>query len=347
MSKLYRRPNTPYIWYSVHVKGQRIRISTNATKRRLAERIQDEWDLLLAKGDTSFVRNAFHTLDIEKYVSYYTGFLESRKTENTVAIAKGVLNKFKSYLSKQGIKMLSEVQVSNIDGYIDSIKVSPKTKKNHLIVISLMFKQAVREGHLLQNPCEFATLPKITTVMRHRPLTADDLEVIFKNANKWKLYFAALLYTGLRAGDVALLRYEHIDSKKKKITQLVRKSRRIHELPISDVLLSAFGDIDGKEGPVFPEIYIESDRKQNDRLVYPRKYLQSILSAAELPKATLHSFRVTYNNMLRDQGLSIQDRQVLMAHTSSETTKIYTHPNIELAAKHLNKMPNYLDKSEK
>ena len=139
----------------------------------------------------------------------------------------------------------------------------------------------------------------------------------------------------------------HIDSKNKKITQLVRKSRRIHELPISDVLLSAFGDVEGKEGPVFPELYIESDRKQNDLLVHPRKYLQSILKEAELPKATLHSFRVTYNNLLRDQGLSIQDRQVLMAHTSSETTKIYTHPNIELAAKHLNRMPNYLDNAGK
>ena len=347
MSKLYKRRNSPFYWYVAHIKGQRIRVSTMVSKLRLAERIQDEWDLMLAKGDTTFVRKNFHTLEIESHISDYISFLETRKSQNTVAIAKGILKKLREYLSKQGIKMLSEVQINHIDGYIDSIKVSPKTKKNHLIVISQMFKQSVREGDLVQNPCEFATLPKITTAMRHRPLTADDLEAIFKNANEWKLYFAALLYTGLRAGDVALLRYEHIDPKKKKITQLVRKSRRVHELPISDVLLYAFGDIDGKEGPVFPEIYIDSDRKQNDRLVHPRKYLQSILSKAELPKATLHSFRVTYNNILRDQGLSIEDRQVLMAHTSSETTKIYTHPNIELAAKHLNKMPNYLDKPVK
>ncbi len=347
MSKLYKRRNSPFYWYVAHIKGQRIRVSTGISKQRLAERVQDEWDLMLAKGDTTFVRKNFHTLEVKSHIRNYTSFLESRKSQNTVTIAKGVLNKFQEYLSKQSVKMLTETEVSHINGYIDSLDVSPKTKKNHLTVISLMFKQAVREGNMTQNPCEFATLPQITTAMRHRPLTTDDLEVIFKNANNWKLYYAALLYTGLRAGDVALLRYEHIDSKNKRITQLVRKSRRIHELPISDVLLNAFGDINGKEGPVFPEIYIESDRKQNDLLVHPRKYLQSILSEAELPKATLHSFRVTYNNLLRDQGLSIEDRQVLLAHTSSETTKIYTHPNIELASKHLNKMPNYLDKSEK
>jgi len=347
MSKLYKRRNSPFYWYAAHIKGQRIRVSTGISKQRLAERVKDEWDLMLAKGNTTFVRKNFHTLEIKSHIRDYTSFLESRKTQNTVAIAKGVLNKLQEYLLKHSIKMLSEVQVGHIDGYIDSLKISPKTKKNHLTVISLMFKQAVREGHLAQNPCEFATLPKITTAMRHRPLTTDDLKVIFKNASKWKLYFAALLYTGLRAGDVALLRYEYIDLKNKRITQLVRKSRRIHELPISDVLISAFGDIDGKEGPVFPELYIESDRKQNDLLVHPRKYLQSILKKAELPKATLHSFRVTYNNLLRDQGLSIEDRQILLAHTSSETTKIYTHPNVELASKHLNKMPNYLNKSVK
>ena len=347
MSNIYKRPDSPFYWYVAYIKGQRMRMSTGVSKQRLAERIQDEWDLMLAKNDTSFIRKNIHTLKVKNYVDEYISFIESRKSLNTVAIADGVLKRFRKYLGKHGVKLISEVQVNHLDGYIDELKRATKTKKNHLNVISQMFKQAIREGHLTQNPCEFATLPIITTTMRHRPLTAEDLEVIFKNANTWKLYFAALLYTGLRAGDVALLRYEHIDSKNKRITQLVRKSRRIHELPISDALLSEFGDIDGKEGPVFPEIYIDSDRKQNDRLVHPRKYLQSILSVAELPKATLHSFRVTYNNMLRDQGLSIEDRQILLAHTSSETTKIYTHPNIELAAKHLNKMPNYLDNSVK
>ena len=39
------------------------------------------------------------------------------------------------------------------------------------------------------------------------------------------------------------------------------------------------------------------------------------------------------------QGLSIQDRQVLLTHTASETTKIYTHPNFELAAEFINRLP--------
>ncbi len=70
----------------------------------------------------------------------------------------------------------------------------------------------------------------------------------------------------------------------------------------------------------------------NDNLLAPRKYMQVLLEAGGRPKATLHSFRATFNNTLRDLGLSIEDRQILLSHSSSETTKIYTHPNFDLAA---------------
>lgn len=47
--------------------------------------------------------------------------------------------------------------------------------------------------------------------------------------------------------------------------------------------------------------------------------------------------------MLLAGGMTIQDRQVLLAHTSSETTKIYTHPNAELAERYLDGLTNYLE----
>ena len=58
-------------------------------------------------------------------------------------------------------------------------------------------------------------------------------------------------------------------------------------------------------------------------------------------KATLHSFRQAFNNSLRDLGLKIEDRQVLLAHASRSTNKIYTHPNFDLASQYVNKIPMY------
>ena len=351
MSRIYKRAKSPYFQYEFYKDGRKKRLSTRVSKRNLAKQIQDDWDLRRAKGDYSFMGRSRNSLvtntQISEYIEHYKDFLEGRKSANTNAIVKGVLSQFELYLETEGIYSIDQITVPHINGYIDFLTVTPKTKKNHLGVISLMFKQAILEGHIVQNPCENATLPRIIPNVRHRQMTPKDLKVIFKNSSKWRLYYAILLYTGLRAGDVAMLLYENIDVKGKKITQLIRKSRRVHELPLSDLLLKEIGSIKGKRGPVFPYLYNENERKLNDRLAIPRKSMQKMLEDAELPKATLHSFRVTYNNMLRDQGLSIQDRQVLLTHTSSETTKIYTHPNMKLAAKHLNKMPNYLDKPVK
>ena len=94
-----------------------------------------------------------------------------------------------------------------------------------------------------------------------------------------------------------------------------------------------------KDTPLFPMLYSASDRTLSDNLAKPRKYMQALLQAEDRPKATLHSFRTTFNNTLRDLGLSIDDRRILLAHSSSETTKIYTHPNLEMAKKWVDKMP--------
>jgi site-specific recombinase XerC len=39
--------------------------------------------------------------------------------------------------------------------------------------------------------------------------------------------------------------------------------------------------------------------------------------------------------------VSIDDRQKLLAHASTTTTKIYNHPNFELAMQYVNQVPKY------
>ena len=69
--------------------------------------------------------------------------------------------------------------------------------------------------------------------------------------------------------------------------------------------------------------------------------MQALLKAKGRPKATLHSFRTTFNNSLRDLGLEMEDRKALLTHSSSETTKIYTHPNFDLAKEWIDNLPDF------
>ena len=258
----------------------------------------------------------------------------------TYNTARAVVNSLSGYLKSINVKTVSDITIKVLDGYIDHLSCSAKTKKNHLIEIRQMLKRAVIEGLLPNNPAEHVTLPRIIKAEIHRSLDRYDLEVVFNHAGAWRLYFEFLYRTGLRAGDVAMLTYGNIDKKRKVIVSLIRKSRRVHEVPLSNILLNQI-DNQNEDNPLFPSLYTQSERKLNDNLAKPRKFLQGILKANNRKKATLHSFRTTFNNTLRDLGLSIDDRAVLLAHSSSETTKIYTHPNLELAFEYINKMPDF------
>ena len=83
------------------------------------------------------------------------------------------------------------------------------------------------------------------------------------------------------------------------------------------------------------------ERVLHYRIGIPRKHPQKVLEDANRLKTTLYSFRVTFNNLILVENLAIEDRKSLMAHSSSNTTSVYTHPNLELAREYINKLPTY------
>ena len=340
MSSLYKQTGYPCWYWSAYNKGKRLRKSTRLSQKSLAKKIQQKWDWMLANDDLSFYGNT--TVlgpDINAFMDEHLK-VRKRISINTYNTARTVVNSLTAYLKSINVNTISDITIKVLNGYIDYLSCSAKTKKNHMIEIRQMLKRAVIEGILKNNPAKHVTLPRIIKSEIHRPLDQYDLLLIFKHAGSWRLYFEFLYRTGLRAGDVAMLTYGNIDTKRKVIVSLIRKSRRIHEVPLGNQLLEKIDNLAGNK-PLFPILYSQSERKLKDNLAKPRKFLQSILKANGRKKATLHSFRVTFNNTLRDMGLSIDDRAVLLTHSSSETTKIYTHPNLNLAFEYINKMPDF------
>lgn len=347
MSSIYKRKDSPYFWWQTTYKGKRIHKSTKMTRKDLAKKVSDYWDLKLIKDELDFLPN-FGTsqISIKEFIFDYLKFIERRKPQNTFDTTKGVLLKFQEFVEQNKITQLNEITVKVIDAYIDWLDNAPKTKKNYHGIVSRMLKQAVKEGIVSSNPAELATLPKVfPNPDKHRMLEPIDLDIIFTYAGEWFTYYQFLLYTGLRAGDVATLRYRDINRQKKAIVTLIHKPNRFHELPLSDHLINQL-NFCKNEDPIFPSLYSEIKKQVNNKLAVPRKHLQEILRLNSRPKATLHSFRKTFNNILRDLGLDIGDRQKLLAHSSSETTKIYTVPNFERAKEFIDKIPVY-GKSDK
>ena len=345
MSSLYKRRDSNYYWWTAWYKGRKVYKSTKMTQKHLARKVQNEWDYRLVLGETDFISGKVHpTTAVGPHFTNYLRFLETRKSRDTVETATGVLRRLKQYLDEINVTNIMDITVEVLDNYVDWLDNAPKTKKNHIGVIFLMLEQARKKDVIQSNPASDVTLPGIVQVRKYRLLEEIDLKIIFDGAGAWEPYYQFLYHTGLRAGDVARLKDSNIDKENRKIVGRIRKSRRVHEIPLSDALLRFLPS--GTKAPLFPTLYSENDRTVKDNLAKPRKYMQALLEVANRPKATLHSFRVTFNNQLRDLGLSMGDRQALLAHSSSETTKIYTHPNFDLALKFVNQITDFTKRNQ-
>jgi len=329
MSTVFKRSSSKYYWYDTRYKGRRLRRSTKMTQRHLAKKVQQQWDVQLILGEYPFATASVTRIDA--YAFDYFKYLESRMTRKMHRSAMGMINRFTRYLKMRKIDMLDEITTKVINQYLDWLDVAAKTKRNHLGEIRRMLQHAVIEEVLFSNPGAHAKCPKGPKANLHRDLDAIDLKLIFEHAEQWHLYYRFLYHTGLRAGDVAMLRLKNIDRKHQTIVSLVRKSRKVHEFPLPQILNQAIDWGIDDDSPLFPTLYSLSEQTLNGKLKKPRKHMQAILKAHERPHATLHSFRRAFNNALRDLGLDIEDRKALLAHASVDTTLIYTSRNLELA----------------
>ena len=253
MSTLYKQTGYPCWYWSAYYKGKRLRKSTRLSQKSLAQKIQIKWDWMLASDDLSFYGStSVLGPDIHGFMDEHIK-VRRRISINTYNTARTVVNSLSDYLKSINVKTVSDITIKVLDGYIDHLSCSAKTKKNHLIEIRQMLKRAVIEGLLPNNPAEHVTLPRIIKADIHRSLDRYDLEVVFNHAGVWRLYFEFLYRTGLRAGDVAMLTYGNIDKKRKVIVSLIRKSRRVHEVPLSNILLNQI-DNQNEDNPLFPSL---------------------------------------------------------------------------------------------
>ncbi len=339
MSKIFKKKNSPYWWWTGHYKRKRYRRSLKVSKESHAHKIKEYWDLQLMLDKTDFLNLPQDNKPLIKdSIWEHLKFLSKRKSDNAVKSAQATFNKFKNYCNKSKLERLDQLTIKVLNGFIEFLDCSAKTKKNHMGVIKRWLDQAVMEDILPKNPALYVTLPRVVPMDLHRLLTDEDLDIIFKDPGPWKSYYSFLLKTGLRAGDVSLLCRENIDLEKGCIVSLVRKSRRTHEFPLADTLRAHIPADMSSRQPLFPKLYATNEKRLNQNLSKPRKHMQQLLAAALRPKATLHSFRHTFNTKLRDLGMSIEDRRVLLSHATSSVTKIYTHPNLEVAKELINKL---------
>jgi site-specific recombinase XerD len=199
-------------------------------------------------------------------------------------------------------------------------------------------------NHVADNPTPFIYSGgkksiKLPTVLTH--------EEVWKLINapkniKHRLILMATYSAGLRAGEVAALKPEHIDSKRMLIKVENGKGRKDRYTILSKMFLKELRPYYKTFRPknyLFPSSH---KHRKDQILTYTsiRSIYEKAREKAKVKKGTtIHTLRHSFATHLLEGGHDIRKIQVLMGHRRLSTTMIYLHVSRET----LSKIPSPLD----
>lgn len=277
--------------------------------------------------------------------------------------------------------MLQDIRPSDIEGYYEYKSrggrldgkpggLSKKTIRSHAIPISLAFKQAMHDGLINRNPCEYAKLPKMETVKNEIAFyTVEDIKKLFEIIEGTVLYnmvYITFIY-GLRRSELMGLKWDAINFDDNTITvqhtvevqsNLIivkdstknKSSNRVYPL-LSDVreILLRIKAQQEEYRKMFGNCYTKTDyvfARPDGKMYYPSypsKLLKKTLLKHNLKYIRFHDLRHSCASMLIMKGWQMKDISDWLGHADINTTmNIYGHLSMEYKRKLGQQLENLL-----
>lgn len=239
-------------------------------------------------------------------------------------------------------------------------RLSPNTYNKHLALLTLVFRVLKHKARLLSNPWEEIQRKHIATQSR-RELTVDELKTVCLSATgELRILFALGIYTGLRLGDCATLRWGEVDLQRGGITRIPNKTGRRSPkpvlVPIHPILQSMMGEIatDARGEYVLPEtaaLYVHRSDAVTDlvqahfkkcaiRCHKPGTGPDSKDGKRAVVEVGFHSLRHTFVSLCRESNAPLAVVESIVGHSSPAMTRHYTHVGAIAARQAVNALPD-------
>ena len=264
-------------------------------------------------------------------------------------------NEIKEYFTNEFIK---DITHKDINAYMKKLPktYARKTCANRLSILNMIFKYAVVEEYISENPCSYISVPKGHGASKRRAPDSGEMEAI--KANYMVTYknvcvgFLALflLYTGLRKGEALALTFGDIDRDQKLISVTKSVYYESNEPHIKNPKTAA-----GVREVVIPDYLLPliPKGKMGD-LVFCR-YAGELMKKDFFDKAwhhwqeetgldlTAHQLRHGYATLLHDADVDVKDAQDQLGHADASTTQnIYTEVSNHRRNKIAERLNSYL-----
>jgi integrase/recombinase XerD len=284
-------------------------------------------------------------------------------TESTLNVYCGYINNFVKWISKNHSDIIEMKDVSKkiVEEYFvylannRSVVVFNAT----LVLFKKLWNVFKDEGRYTDNPFNDLSRRKGEGSKR-RELTVEELYKIFeyiKDKEDMLCLFSLGLYTGLRIGDCACLKWNNVDLFKRIISVVPKKTKRYTgqiDIPIHNslfVVLSLMWKSKGDNEYVIPEIAkLYNKGILKNRITRIFKNCGIVTSEIENGKVSIlcnfHSLRHSFVSMNINNGMSPLLVQNIVGHSSVDMTKHYFHSNEGVIRNGINNMPDLLGCSD-
>jgi len=273
-------------------------------------------------------------------IANFVGYLcaERGTGENTVASYETDLRKFVEWMEQS----LTTVKRTDLQRYIGDLLgtgVSSRTASRRLSCLRTFYRFLIDEGEIQIDPTRNLPVPKTWKTVP-KSLSLADLEtMVASRGASWldvrdKAMMLTFFDSGLRASELADLKMCDLDLEGGAAKVWNGKGGKDGIVPLSPTAITAlrlyFTTVRPNFGAERNSPYVFMGRG-GQRLTRQQIYyrIRDIALAALGKRVGVHHLRHGFATALVEGGADIRDVQVLMRHSSVDTTAIYVHTDLK------------------
>ena len=335
--------------------GRRMQVSTKQTDKRLAQAAADEFERAsrlarhgeLAEAQARKIVNdlmeragggeTLRTVTVEGHFKNWLAGKGVNRSAGTATRYAPVVREFLDSLGTRAGKPLASLAPGDVERYVAALGqrgLTGRTIGLHVAAIRTALNTARRQGIIPNNVAEAVERPAV--VERKKGLfTPAELGLLLTTAEgEWKTLLLVGIYTGLRLGDCAGLKWSNVDLVGT-ITLTMQKTGKEITIPMHPDLLAHFEKLAGTDSPeqfVMPTL---ATKRHGGRHGLSRSFLDLLRTAGVAAvdgkghKRSFHSFRHGFTSRLMNAGVSPELRMLLTGHKSKAVHQGYSHAEFE------------------
>jgi integrase len=237
------------------------------------------------------------------------------------------------------LSQIKSPHIADILNKMEKLGRSEQTKKHVYNLLHKIFNDCIEDYEYISfNPVKLKFLPKVTT-KESEYLDYDEVKtfLVHVRGKKYGLGTWIQVFCGLRIGELAYLKWNHIDFKnseiqiygtyRKKEARMVDlpKGQKYMTVPIPKELMKYLLEEKSKAKSEWVQPSESDMAKHLHYKTYSDNLTKYVQEAGVNPKITSHCLRHSTHSVLMKHGATVGDMQTVFAHASQDTTKRYIH----------------------